>query len=260
MFRSSWNLYEFGETSVGPHTFALSCERDGRRHETPTREKQMIHTRIRLAGLVVVAVLAMSAIGASAALAALPEQTPTTGKFTGTGGKSTFETKAGSVVECKEAKVEGETTGAKTSKSTIAFKGCTAFGLSCNSAGAAAGEIVLKVTGLLVYLPKKEGVGLINTLSEELTIKCTAFQTLKVKGSTLCPITPTNKKTKEYKVICTQVKGVQQPTKYINEKGEEVEAPTTKTEGKGLKTFPFEQSALEGTNVLTFATEGEIKA
>jgi hypothetical protein len=221
----------------------------------------MRNARIRTVLLAIVAVFAMSAIASATASAALPEQSPATGKFTGTSGASTFETKSGEKVTCKEDKISGESTSVKTSTSKITFKGCEAFGLKCNSSGAGSGEIVLNVTGLLVYISETEKkVGLINTLTAELTIKCTAFQTLKVKGSTLCPITPVNTKTKTYSVVCTEVKGVQQPTEYFNEKKEKVKAPITETKGEGLKSFAFEQSGLAGTDSLTFEKEGEIKA
>ncbi len=219
----------------------------------------MLVTRIRMIGLALVAVFAMGAIVASAASAALPEQLPATGTFTGTSGASTFETKSGEKVKCTSDTIAGEITGAKTSKSKITFKGCEAFGLKCNSSGAASGEIVLNVTGELVYIMKAtKEVGLLNTLTAELTIKCSAFQTLKVKGSTLCPITPVNVKTTKYKVVCKETKGVQEPVNY--EPGSElIKAPITETKGEGLKSFAFEQSALTGTDELTLP-EGEIMA
>ena len=219
----------------------------------------MLVTRIRMIGLALVAVFAMAAIVASAASAALPEQVPAAGKFTGTSGASTFETKSGEKVKCSSDAIAGEITGAKTSKSTITFKGCEAFGLKCNSSGAGSGEIVLNVTGELVYIMKStKEVGLLNTLSAELTIKCSAFQTLKVKGSTLCPITPVNTKATKYKVVCKETKGVQEPVNY--EPGSElIKAPITETKGEGLKSFAFEQSGLTGTDELTLP-EGEIKA
>jgi hypothetical protein len=222
----------------------------------------MRNARIRMVGLALIAVFAMSAITVASASAALPEQSPAAGKFAGTSKESTFETKSGEKVVCKEDAIVGETTGAKTSKSTITFKGCEAFGLKCKSKGAAnAGEIVLNVTGELVYISETEKkVGLINTLTAELTIECTAFQKLKVKGATLCPITPVNTKTKTYSVVCKETKGVQEPTEYFNAKKEKVKAPITETKGEGLKSFAFEQSGLSGTDTLNFETEGEIKA
>jgi len=219
----------------------------------------MLVTRIRMIGLALVAMFAMSAIVASAASAALPEQVPATGKFTGTSGASTFETLKEEKVKCTSDAITGEITGAKSSKATITFKGCEGLGLKCNSEGAGSGEIVLKVTGELVYIMKStKEVGLINTLEKELTIKCTAFQTLKVKGSTLCPITPVNTKTTKYKVVCKMTKGMQEPANY--EPGSElIIAPFTETKGEGLKKFAFEQSGLTGTDELTLP-EGEIKA
>jgi hypothetical protein len=221
----------------------------------------MLATRIRTVGLALMAVFAMSAIVASAASAALPEQVPGTGLISGTSGASTFETKSGEKVKCSSSSVMGDLTGAKTSSSKIVFKGCEAFGFKCNSSGAASGEIVLNVTGEIFYLnTTTKEVGLLNTLTAELTIKCSAFQTLKVKGSTLCPLTPVNTKTTTETLTCKETKGVQEPTEYFNLAGVKEKAPITETKGEGLKNFAFEQSALLGTTSLTLGTEGEIKA
>jgi hypothetical protein len=221
----------------------------------------MREMRIKMIGLTAIAMLAISAIATAAASAALPEQVPASGTFTATSGKSTFETKSGEKVVCEEDKASGEITGAKTDKSTITFSKCEAFGLKCKSKGAASGEIVLKMNSELVYINKsKKEVGNILTLAEELTIECTVLQKLKVKGATLCPITPVNTKTKTFTLTCTETKGVQQPTEYENSSGVKVKAPITETKGEGLKSFAFEQSGLEGTDTLTFATESEIKA
>ncbi len=61
----------------------------------------MRSTGIKMFGLALVAVFAMSAVVASVASAALPEQTPATGLFSGTSGASTFETKSGEKVKCR---------------------------------------------------------------------------------------------------------------------------------------------------------------
>jgi hypothetical protein len=209
--------------------------------------------RIKLVGLALLAVFAIGAVGAVSASAA--ELTPFPNTFKISGKKSTFETKSGEKVVCEAVSGSGEVTTAKTGTATISFTECEAFGFRCKSKGAKAGEIVLKVGTEVVDINKAKGeVGNINKLTEELTIECTVLQKLKVKGATLCPITPVGKKGTEFTVTCKETKGVQEPTKY--EGGEAI----TETKGEGLKTFGFEQSALEGTDTLTFAKEGEVKA
>jgi hypothetical protein len=213
-----------------------------------------------MTGLTLVATFAMSAIVVPAASAGLPEWIPATGTFTGTSSVSTFETKSGEKVKCSSGGVTGELTGSKTNKATLTFKGCEAFGFKCNSSGAGSGEIVLNMTGQLVYIMKAtKEVGLLNTLTAELTIKCSAFQTLKVKGSTLCQITPINTPTTKFKVVCKATKGAQEPANY--EPGSElIKAPITEIKGEGMKNFAFEQSGLTTTYELTFANAVEIRA
>jgi hypothetical protein len=135
--------------------------------------------------------------------------------FTATSKASTFDTKSGEKVTCKEDKGAGEVTGPKADRATITFTGCEAFGLKCNSKGAKAGEIALEVTSELVYINGgKHEVGDILTLKSELTIECTAFQKLKIKGAVLCPITPVNTKTGTLTLTHKATKGVQEPTEY----------------------------------------------
>jgi hypothetical protein len=217
----------------------------------------MLVTRIRMIGLALVAVFAMSAIATAAASAA--EMTPFPNKFTAKSGASTFETKSGEKVKCSADSGTGEVTSATKDTATIKFTGCEAFGFKCKSAGAASGEIVLKVTSELVDIMKaNKEVGNILTLEKELTIECSIFEKLKVKGSTLCPITPVEVKTKEFKLICKEKGGMQEPANY-EVGGVLVKAPITETKGEGIKNFAFEQSGLEGTDTLTFEKEGEIK-
>jgi hypothetical protein len=203
-------------------------------------------------GLALVALFAIGVVASASASAAELTPFPNTFKISGT--KSTFETKSGEKVVCEAVSGSGEVTSAKAGTATISFTSCEAFGFKCKTKGAKGGEIILKVSTEVVDINKaKNEVGNINKLTEELTIECTVLQKLKVKGATLCPITPTGKGT-VFTVTCKETKGVQEPTKY--EGGEAI----TETKGEGLKTFAFEQSALSGTDTLTFAKEGELKA
>ncbi len=227
----------------------------------------MRNMRIKMFGLALVAVFAMGAV-ASATASALPtlpqlvnkEEKPLvkTG-FTGTSGASKFETKSGESVKCKADTIKGKITGLSTDEAEIKFTGCTAVSglLKCKSKGASSGEIVLKIASTLVWLNEsKEEPGEDFYLPALLTIECTgmASETLEVEGSTLCPTTKALSKTATIK--CKETKGVQEWTEYEMEGKKFLDI--TKTKGSGAKTFPFEQSALEDEDTLTFEEEVKI--
>jgi len=229
----------------------------------------MGHLRVRTMVLALVAVFAMSVVGTATASAktAMPEivnkegKFPTKTGFTSKSGASEFETKAGHLVKCKEDSDVGKLTGASSDESTITFTGCSTtviVTLKCNSAGAKEGEIVLKVKSELVWLNKTEesepGEDL-SLPSEGLTIDCTKSETLKVKGSTVCPISGFKVKSTTGTITCEQSKGVQKFTKYFLEGEKEGK---TETEGSGLISFAFEPSALKSTDALTYEESVEI--
>jgi hypothetical protein len=117
--------------------------------------------------------------------------------------------------------------------------------------------IETSIDSTLVYLAKEgkatKTVGEDLQLAKEVSITC-LIVTLKVKGSTLCPLTPINTKTKSLTLTCKQTKGIQEYTEYENEKGEILKDITETT--KSGKTF---QSGLESTESLALSTEGEVK-
>jgi hypothetical protein len=223
--------------------------------------------RIRTIGLALVAAFALSAIASATASAALPEivnkegKTLVKNKYTSKSGKATLETGKNGAVICSASTDKGETTGVKTGVSTVTFTGCESTGIKCSSSGAKSGEIVSKATSQVVYElnSKKEKEAALLLVAEEATIKCSAFQTLKVKGSVLGLLSPINKLSKELTLTFLQTKGAQASTEYGNE-GEEMKKAVTETKGEGLKTFAFEPSGLETVDTLTFEEEVEVKA
>lgn len=229
----------------------------------------MRNLRVKALVLTLVAVFAMSAVAsATASAGTMPEivnkegKTPVKTGFTSTSGASKFETKSGESVKCKADSVKGKITGSSSDEATISFTGCTAVGglLKCKSKGAGSGEIVLKIASELVWLNKNEteDPGEDLNLPEVLTIECTglASETLKVRGSTICPITPFMKLGTTAVLTCKQKGGIQEPTSYFLG-GSEIK-DITETEGTGAKKFAFEQSGLESTDTLTFEEEVEI--
>lgn len=206
----------------------------------------MRNMRIRTLGLALVAVFAMGATGsATASAASQPEivnsagKTPVKTGFTSTSEASTFETKSKEAVTCKKDTNKGKITGSSSDEATISFTGCTGpLGLKCKTEGAKAEEIVLKVESKLVWLNKNEktepGEDLV--LPSELTIKCTSTlfsEMLKVKGSTLCPITPFEKLSPTLTLTCKQTGGSQAFKVYFLG-GKEIK-DVTETEGTGTK-------------------------
>jgi hypothetical protein len=226
--------------------------------------------RLRIIGLALVAVVALSALATATASAALPEFVPTAGKFpvkfTDTSGAGTLETVGGHKVTCKADSSTGEFTGAKTNKETFIFTGCESLGFKCNSAGAAAGEIRTNaIASLLVYINKaKKEVGM--DLSPEVVgglfaeFSCGGVETLKVRGSVIAPVTKVNTaKQASFKLTAKASKGVQKPTEYENEAGKKVK-DILETEGAGALPFAFEQSGITTTDTIKLTKEtGEIK-
>jgi hypothetical protein len=146
--------------------------------------------RMKIMGLALVAVFAITAFAASSAMA-LPEigrciakaggkytesncntkvtkggsfefvKTIVNKKFTSAGGEGVLETTSGTKVICKTQSAVGEykgTTSFKEVQGVVAkFNGCAipAFGIECNTKGSAAGEIVTNsLTGKMGYISK----------------------------------------------------------------------------------------------------------
>jgi hypothetical protein len=185
----------------------------------------------RLAGLALVAILAMSLIGASAASAALPSFNPgTANAFSTTSATSTLEA-AGNTVTCAADTSTGEITGAMTvGKVTVKFTGCkgkNAVGESCtiksNAPAGAAGEIITNTLhGLLGLILTSAGVprtpgsdaGLLVLPSSGATFvaleenKCT--KATKVTGSVAGLVEPVGTKQLNGTLIFTVIGGAQE--------------------------------------------------
>ncbi len=222
--------------------------------------------QLRMFGLALVAMFAIAAI-ASAAASALPTLPQLVNKeekalvktgFKGTSGASTFETKSGEAVKCKADTITGKITGLSSDEAEVKFTGCSAAAglLKCKT-GSTSGEIVLKETSTLVWANEAKEEPLEEfSLPSTLKIECTGLlsETLEVRGGTLCPTTKAL--SKKATVTCKQTKGVQEPTEY--EMAGAKFKVITETEGKGTKTFAFEQSGLTGTDELEFEEEVKI--
>jgi hypothetical protein len=197
-------------------------------------------TRIRTIGAVLAGTAAAAALPSSSALAALPEWSPASGRFSISGAKVTLEARSGTKVTCKQTGGAGSLTGAKTSEARLVFTGCESSGIKCSSARAGAGEIVFPTDDELSYISKaKKEVAITLQLSKEIRVTCSLVEQT-YRGSSRCQITPVNKATSSFTVAC-EVAG-----------------------GSGLEVKPggtsFEPATLSASFTFDFETSEEIKA
>lgn len=241
--------------------------------------------RLKVRGLCVVAMLAITAGAASAsAFAAPPEigrcvshaggkytnnvctqlaKSGKTGsfewesgalknKFTGSGGVATLETEHSVKVSCKTETSDGEYTSSKTVGSVlVVFTGCESVGFKCYSAGAAEGVIAVNpLAGMLVWekYGKKVAIDL-SPQSGEVIVEFTCGPSpVEVTGSVLTNI-PANKSERDVEEKFTAKKGKQKPEYYYTSKTEKVkDVLTTRIGGPASE---FVQSGQTVTNIQT---------
>jgi hypothetical protein len=174
--------------------------------------------RLKVLGLVLVAVFAIGAITVASASAALPEFAKTAVKFKTKGG--TGELKAGTqIVQCASSESkEAEVTGVKAvAKVVVKFKGCEKAGAGeCKSTGAAAKEIVTTaLSGEIGYLNATEktvGSSLKPTVGTEFVkFKCGSELETTVTGCVMAHLTGTfNAEVEQYKLAYREVAGKQE--------------------------------------------------
>ena len=223
--------------------------------------------RIRVIGLALVAVLAISAVASATASAAKPEFVFAGIKkgLKGKSGAGTLETVSKEKVTCAKSTNGGEIEGGNGSKKVtgvvVTFTGCVSSGFKCSTTGAAAGEIVTKsLSGELGYINKAAktvGVDLAPTGGGEFVeFNCAGgIVKVKVKGSVIGQITPVNKKvltTEHFTLTFTQTSG-----KQAIEKFEGGLKDTLETSKNGN---PFEGSAEAATAEVTGEETIEISA
>lgn len=211
--------------------------------------------RFAVVGAALLAVLALTAIAASSALAALPEFLPGSGvTITGTSGKGALQIKGGGTIKCEKDVPLGEINGAKTAAIDVHFEGCKAIGFAANSVGDAAGVILVKGTGTLCYLSKAaKTVGLSVEVSPTLQIEVpTAKQKIEVKGTIIGEAKPVNSSKTTGEVVFTQKEGVPGI-----EKCEGVAAPVLLAKEAEKE---FKPAGEETTEALTFSKAVELMA
>jgi RNase P/RNase MRP subunit p29 len=220
--------------------------------------------RIKVLGLALVAVFAMSAVVSASALAAGEGEFVKAGTtvelskklFTGVNvGSTILETVGGSKVECKNLSTTGgKVNGKETGEETVHFLECTStFGVGCEGGvGHKAKEIIVPVT-----TQTRKNVGKTKVLLEvkvaEFTFTCFGTE-IKVKGSFLVSTgTPKTPKTK-FSYTANQTKGKQEITEYETSGGTKVTGVSLESKVAG---GAFEKSGQGGTEEVTYEEAGE---
>jgi uncharacterized membrane protein YtjA (UPF0391 family) len=182
-------------------------------------------------------------------------------------GAGTLETEKGEKVECTDDLDIGEITGERSVRTVVKFTGCKGpLASHCQTAAAKEGEIITKtLAGKLVYIDeatKEVGIALAPASGTEfVSFECVGLfgikATLKVRGSVIGALTPTNTKTSTFALAFKQTKGVQEPTTY--EEGGKTFTDHLETESKGAVEFAYEQSGEQTTDTIHTAEEGKVE-
>lgn len=216
--------------------------------------------RIRIAGLCLVATVALSAAAAAQASAELPEFSgPYPKAFTSTGKRSILQTAGDVKVRCKADATAGEITGGRAGSINVTFTGCEAAGSPCTSPEAAEGEISTSGLSLeLGYLnkaAKEVGVDLAAVAPAPFAVFSCGSLEATVTGSVIGRINPVNKVKRppsRFTLRFSQSGGRQKAIKLEGEPQDVLEA--------SLAGGPYEQSGLTSTDAVRFAESIEIDA
>jgi hypothetical protein len=239
------------------------------------------------AAMLLIAALAVSGVGVSAASAALPEfgtsSFPVAYAFTSSQATKFEVTAVGSYITCTGVSAEGRITGAKALTANFDLTNCTyEFGSGgengCTSKGANLREIRSEsLKGSLVYIAKaSKEVGIVfnpyekaKEIGKELppppptfaTFVCGEGRSIKytmtLRNGVIVPVTSLNTLTKSYKLKFAVSGGLQVPATYENASGEKVrnllETDLT-DEGR-----TFYEGGMETAGTLTTANNIEVK-
>lgn len=221
--------------------------------------------RLKILGLALVAVFALSAVVSATAFAlpvVLPEPEE---KWTGESGKSLLETLGGARIKCVKDKSEGTIEAKKPlGLFHITFEECKGekggFSGTCTGLGDKPGQILALGKYHLVNdkLGTPPGVGILFLL-EHVHFICTIIieVLVLVLGEVLCLIKPVNEKVKHFEIVCEQSKGDPLETVYWDENDKEVKMGL-----EGLKASlddkTYEMSGQEGTALILTTNNIEI--
>jgi hypothetical protein len=188
-------------------------------------------------------------------------------KITGPTGAVTVEGRSGAKLTCNKGTISGEYSGSKALTMTLKLVGCfTASGTEkCQSAGAAAGEIVTSaLAGRLGFIQDdlQPEVGFITkvgvVLSGQpslLSAECGAAKTpVTVTGAVIGQLTPIDLMTKSFTLAFTQSGGAQSPEQFDGEPKQTLSLAS----GNGGPEAAGLAGSLKLTNEEKLAIKGEI--
>jgi len=228
--------------------------------------------RLKILGLTLMAVFALSAIASTTASAALPsilneKKEEVAPSFTGNSGGTEFVKLNGKKIECTASTAEGLfEKGKPLGLFHIHFTGCSGLaGATCTGEGDKEKEILVLGTFHIVYdkLLNEGSLGAaILFLIPRFHFTCTLLGVkvlILVQGQVLCLIKPINAFAKHFEVDCEQsAKGDPLETTYWNDAGEPFDIKN------GLlgeeNTGEFEMSSEVGTGLILTEANVEIMA
>jgi hypothetical protein len=213
--------------------------------------------RVKVIGLVLMAVFMMSAVAATAASAeTLPEFVKEL-EFEGTSGAGELGL-TGANITCTSSNILGhKPENKKLGLFFVHFSGCKLGGKGCNSLGDVKEIILVHVVWHLVRLLKGSEHAGIWLLVLNVHIECEFLKTLVlVQGNVLGLIEPVKTKTAKYPINLNAKEGKQEFTKYVNDAGGEEEAKLEGSINEGAFKPATETSANNKITTLAGATEG----
>jgi hypothetical protein len=218
--------------------------------------------QIKVLCTAMMALLSLAAfVAASPASAAAPRFLPETGvTSTATSKEGALESASGSTIKCTSdtASTSEEKKEGKEGHFSIDFKGCTAFGfISCNTSGDSSGVVLSSGTFNVRLLKTSPLEAAILYKPVTTKIEC-AGNTIEVKGTLACTITPQNTKTKSFTSTCAKGtnKGEQAITEVFKE-GSETEKEKVGLESK-FNSGSFEKSNEVTTETITTNVEATV--
>jgi hypothetical protein len=205
--------------------------------------------RIRVLGVVLVAVFAFGAV-AIASAAKMPEFKPATNEGTSSSASATFtEEKEAFSIKCEKNTGTNAVESGTAGKFTETFNKCKAAGIeTCTGEGQKSGVIVVKGTFMLGLIKLEESGAGIAFLIEPVKFECAGTK-IEVTGCAAGPITPTETATTKFTVKLKATKGKQEP-------GEFESKACTLTSKKGSEAA--REGGQEQTEEIVEKTSGEI--
>jgi hypothetical protein len=206
--------------------------------------------KIKILCVAVLAVLSLIAVAAvSPAFAEAPRFLPVMGVTSeAISGEGKLETMGGSKIECTsdEGSTAEEKEKGKLGTFKVTFKGCVAFGfIKCNTPGDAEGVVLTSGTFHVRLFKASPAEAVILYLVTTFKIECFG-NTIEVKGTLACTISPQNEKTTFFTSECKEGvnKGEQAITEVFKENSE------TEKEKVGLES-KFNSGSFEKSNEVT---------